>query len=101
MLYLCSLSSGSRESIEWRIVMDLNYELALLTDEEAELCLNGVLKGLTARDPNYEQVLNDPRQMTEVVTRVAAELGESTPPLANLEPKQKPKAIRVILVEMA
>jgi len=79
----------------------LVQQLALLTDVEAESCLNGVLKGLISLQPEFGDLLGSTEEMKEVLQAVASEAGQSVY-LGN-EPTgaTRAKAIRSILVEAA
>ncbi len=81
--------------------MELYPRLALLTDAEAEWCLNGILKGLTATQPVYAELLASPQEMTMVVEAVASDIGKPLPNIGEVSSQERPKAIRVILTEIA
>ncbi len=81
--------------------MNLYQKLALLTDAEVELCLNGLLKGLTVSEARFEQLLASPKDMSTVIRSVASEMGESLRQVREIAPAERPGAIRLILVEIA
>lgn len=81
--------------------MDLYQELALLTDAEAELCLNGVLKGLVATQPDLAEAMAEPKEMAKAVQMTAGELGKPLAAVSESKLKQRPKALRVVLVQIA
>jgi hypothetical protein len=80
---------------------ELYRELALLTDEEAKLCLNGLLKGLTIRNENYERLLKSSDEMVELIKADAQAQAAVAEKLLGVEPRQEATAVRVILVELA
>ncbi|MEW6731258.1 MAG: hypothetical protein AB1489_07965 [Acidobacteriota bacterium] len=81
--------------------MSLFQELALLTDNEAELCLNGILKGLISSHPMYEDLVSSPKEMEKVIQMAASDLGKQFPQIGEVTPQDRPKAIRIILTEIA
>ena len=76
---------------------ELYQRLALLTDAEAERCLNGILHSLAARNPKYKQLLASPNEMARVVESAASQLGRTLANIGEISPQERPKAIRVIL----
>ncbi len=80
--------------------MEVYQELALLTDAEAEMCLNGLLKGLTVTEPEYAALIARPQEMENVVAQVAEQVGTSVP-AAPFPPAERSKAVRAILVQVA
>lgn len=81
--------------------MDLYERLAQLTDAEAELCLNGVLKGLAEMQPKYADLLASPQEMASIIRTVASDSQQALPSVGEPTPQDRPKAIRVILTEIA
>jgi len=79
----------------------LYQKLALLTDAEAEQCLNGVLKGLMVAQPEYADLLSAPDQMAQVVQAAAADAGQAALQIGEVTSPERPKAIRAILAELA
>jgi hypothetical protein len=80
---------------------NLYKELALLTDDEAELCLNGLLKGLTIRTPEYDALLKSPEEMKEVIKAAFVEDGTGIEQISDVSPQDRPRAVRMLLVEIA
>jgi hypothetical protein len=80
---------------------ELYRELALLTDDEAKLCLNGLLKGLTIRNEDYESLLKSSDEMVELIKADAKTQAAAADKLLGLAPRQEATAVRVILVELA
>ncbi|MGB8644419.1 MAG: hypothetical protein WCF84_04230 [Anaerolineae bacterium] len=80
--------------------MELYPQLALLTDAEAEMCLNGLLKGLTVVEPEYAALVARPEEMESLLAQVAEQAGRPalTVPVS---PHPDPKAVRTILVQAA
>lgn len=76
-------------------------EIALLDDAQAELCLNGILKGLSDADPNTKQLIQLPHEMTAVLSSCAAEFQLRTKVIGEPTPRNRPGAVRLILVELA
>jgi hypothetical protein len=76
-------------------------KIALLTDDEAESCINGLLKGLTIENPDYARLLQSPSDMKKVIAAAATETGVSVAEVKDIEPQQGPKAVRHILLELA
>ncbi|MDZ8185280.1 MAG: hypothetical protein RMX96_10555 [Nostoc sp. ChiSLP02] len=82
--------------------MNLYHKLALLTDDEARICLNGVLKGLLALQPQYEALFASENQMQAAIEQVISELGQAPSSAIDTIKKQNTsKAIRLILIEIA
>ena len=81
--------------------MDVFRELAVMTDIEAETCLNGVMKGFAASSPSYDALAPQPERLRDALQSIAAEAGLSAPALAEPQAGLRPKAIRLILTEMA
>jgi hypothetical protein len=77
---------------------DLREQLALLTDNEAELCLNGLLKNLSIIDPPYEQLLGSSEDMEALIQAASEHRGVPLDRLDKSGPTRA-KAIRRILVE--
>ncbi|MET0622495.1 MAG: hypothetical protein ABW250_05915 [Pyrinomonadaceae bacterium] len=80
---------------------ELYRELALLTDEEAKLCLNGLLKGLTIRNEDYERLLKSSDEMVELIKADAQAQAAVAERLLGVEPRQEVTVVRAILVELA
>ena len=81
--------------------MKVYQELALLTDAEAELCLNGILNGLVAGEPKYANIVGSPREMETILKTIANDIGEPLDEVREVTPQERPKAIRTILTEIA
>jgi hypothetical protein len=81
--------------------MTLNEQLAILTDAEAELCLHGLLKGLTVLDAKYQRLLGTPNDIAAVIEQAAAQNGISISKAIELTPGQRPKAVRMLLADIA
>lgn len=81
--------------------MNIYQTLALLTDADAELCLNGLMKGLVAEQPNYAELLASPKDMATVIQTVASESGKKFSTIGEVTPQERPKAIRLILATIA
>jgi hypothetical protein len=81
--------------------MDLYQRLTQLTDAEAELCLNGVLKGLVEMQPIYADLLASPQEMATIIRTVASGNEQAHSMVGEPTPQDRPKAIRVILTEIA
>jgi len=81
--------------------MPLYQRLALLTDAEAELCLNGILKGLAAMNQKYAELLASPEDMAIVIQTAASHIGQQVTNIGEVTPQERPKAIRIILAEVA
>jgi hypothetical protein len=80
--------------------MELNLELALLSDAEAKNCLNGVLKGISAADPTFERLIASPKDMAYVFREIALQATGSDK-VDRIRIKDDPKLVRSILVEIA
>lgn len=78
--------------------MNLLGRVALLTDVEAEACLNFILKGLAAGSPEYEKLLASPTALKDVVAAAAKECGVTLPAEPTEAPASTAQAIRAILV---
>lgn len=77
----------------------LDRKLALLTDEEATKCLNGLLHGLSIEKEEFARLLQTPEDM-EAVIQEAVENKISPAKLENFSEKERSKAIRMLLVEL-
>jgi len=75
-------------------------KLAILTDEDAEKCLNGLLHGLTLEKPEYARLLGSTEDMEKVV-EAAAEKRIQPERVETITPEERSRAIRVLLVELA
>lgn len=74
----------------------LYRKLAVLTDEDAERCLNGLLHGLTIETPDYSRLLESTADMETVLQ--AAGVPDK---LRTLTPADRSRAIRILLTELA
>lgn len=81
--------------------MEVFRELALMTDAEAEICLQGVMKGYAAVDPEFEALAPQPAQLREVLRSIADAVGGSGSAMSEPSPAERPRAVRMVLVEMA
>ncbi len=81
--------------------MNLNKQLALMSDADAEICLNGILKGLITVQPLYAELLNSPGEMEKIVGMAAPGFKQSFSKLKEVITQEQPRAIRVLLIEMA
>ncbi len=81
--------------------MDLKHEIALMTDADAQNCLNGILKGWIATEEVYAEVVASKQEMTTVILTTAQELGQPLPAEIDRMPMDQTRAIRVILVAIA
>jgi len=82
--------------------MDIYRELAALSDEDAELCLNGVLKGFIIARPQYADIVSaPPGDLAAAVRELASDLGESIERLGEPAPIDRPRAVRLILIAIA
>jgi hypothetical protein len=80
----------------------LYRKLALLTDSEAELCLNGLLKGLTIREPTYSSVLLVPNEMLTIIREFASAAEVEAPrEIIETTPENRSQAVRMLLAEIA
>ncbi len=79
----------------------LHRKLALLTDNEAEQCLNNLVNGLTIRSPEYLSLLQSPEKMAEVITSDPAGDLNTAIQIDEPAPQKRPAAIRLILSEIA
>lgn len=79
----------------------LYRKLALLTDNEAELCLNNLLNGLTIRHPEYLSLLTSPAKMAEALNSTPAGEANTSVRIDEPSPQERPAAIRLILSEIA
>lgn len=75
-------------------------KIVLLTDDEVELCVNGLLKGLTIENRDYAILFQSPEKMKEVIAEAAAETGISVSDVKDIGPGQTPTAVRHILMEL-
>jgi hypothetical protein len=78
----------------------VHRKLALLTDEEAIKCINGLLHGLSIEREEFARLLQTPEDMKTVIQE-AAENKISPIKLENISEEERSKAIRVLLVELA
>ena len=74
--------------------------IALLTDGEASVCLNGVLKGVAAQSTDLEHLFADPKLMNAFLKEAAASLDVPLP-AATKAKSENNTAIRFVLVQMA
>jgi hypothetical protein len=79
----------------------LYQKLALLTDEEAERCIEGLLEGLRIENDEYAKLLGSPADIEQLVQAAAGEAGTTTATISQSTPQQQSKAIRVLLTELA
>jgi hypothetical protein len=81
--------------------MNTIEQLALLSDQEAESCLNGVLKGLSVTDPTFERLLRSPTDVQDAVRLISVDLGTEISQTDEPSTDRKPKVIRTVLVQIA
>jgi hypothetical protein len=81
--------------------MNTLEQVALLTDQEAESCLNGLLKGLSITDPTFKRLLRSPTDIQDAVRLVSADLGTEISQTDEPSTDQRPKVIRTVLVQIA
>lgn len=74
--------------------MDVYQGLALLTDAEAEQCLNRVVNGVVVQRPELQELLRSPEEM-------AAVTGRALPSVEDAALPDRPKALRAVLAQMA
>jgi hypothetical protein len=74
-------------------------KLALLTDEEATKCLNGLVRGLTIEKPEYGRLLDSPKDMEKIINTESG--GIQSKKIDAMSPQQQVRAIRVLLTELA
>lgn len=80
----------------------LHRKIDQLSDDEAEDCLNVLLKGLTIDKPEYAELLVSPDDMKKVIEKAAKEGSISVTTVREIEnPKQRAEAIRFILKGLA
>ncbi|MGZ5483202.1 MAG: hypothetical protein ACXWID_14595 [Pyrinomonadaceae bacterium] len=75
-------------------------KLAILTDEDAEKCLNGLLHGLTLEKPEYARLLGSTEDIKKVV-KAAADDKIQAERVEAITSEERSKAIRILLVELA
>jgi hypothetical protein len=75
-------------------------KLAVLTDNDCEKCLNGLLHGLSLEKPEYARLLASPEDIQQVI-RAAGENKIQPDNLNPTSPEEQSRAIRVLLVELA
>jgi hypothetical protein len=80
--------------------MELYRELALLTDAQAERCLNNIVAAYSAQK-GLKKVVAEKDAMQEAVSSAAAQMNVPLTGGVEIPAERKPEAIRVILVEMA
>ncbi len=91
-----------KQSVGENRTVNLYHKLALLTDNEAKICLNGVLKGLIALQPQYEALFASENQMQTVIEQITSEVGRSSSSAIDIiKDQDESKAIRLILTEIA
>jgi hypothetical protein len=87
--------------------MDLFREVALLTDNEAKACLNGVLNGLAIQKPEYRRLFANPEELQTLLNEAYSTVGSKISAgldhlnASNHDTEQQFKAIRLVLVEGA
>lgn len=74
-------------------------KLALLTDDEAGKCLNGLLHGLTIEKPEYGRLLASPKDMENIINTEGG--GIQSEQIDTMNSQQQAKAIRLLLTELA
>lgn len=85
-------------------VAELYRQLAMLTDVQAERCLQGVLEAFAARSPELRKFLGTEQAVAESMAQAGrlAGLGDKVPrQLSEGAVKDRPAAIRMLLVEIA
>lgn len=75
--------------------------IALLTDDEARACLNGVLKGRTARDEVLDSAVRDENALKRLIAEVSHGVGVPTGPVAEPSGHVQNRAARFVLVQYA
>ena len=82
---------------------ELYRELALLNDEEAKRCLEGVLATFAPKNPKLRKFYATEKAVANSIAQAAqlAMLGDKVPHLSEKAVKNQATAIRAILVEMA
>src|SRR5438552_710731 len=83
-----------------RKLMDRYRALAELTDADAELCLNGVLKGFAVQNPSYAEALRSPESLASAIEKLASGKGQHLA-VGEVAPDQRPRAVRMILLATA
>lgn len=81
--------------------MDAKSNLAKLSDDEAQDCLNALCKGLILDDDagRYASLFQQPSEMRNLVNNLAIE-SDLTPPIGDLD-HQSPAAVRAVLCLLA
>lgn len=80
---------------------NLYRKIALLTDAEAEDCINGLLKGLTIQNRDYARLLQSPSDMEEVIKAAAERAGVSSADVKAVDQPVGVKVVRETLLELA
>lgn len=81
--------------------VNLYRELALLTDAQAEHCLNDILRTLAIQEPKYAEIFDRPTEMQKIVESVAHDVDTPLANVGEVAPEYRPTAIRAILIEIA
>jgi len=81
--------------------MNLNQRLALLTDEEAERTLNGVLKVFIDGQEHGPELIKDEDSLREALLEMQRDAGLSQKDPDQLDTKNRCRLLRGVLVEMA
>ena len=78
----------------------LYRKLAILTDEDAVKCLNGLLHGLTIEKPEYARLLGSPEDLEKIIQTAGD--GKIQPERVRvISPEEQSRAIRILLIELA
>lgn len=100
-MYEVSRHTPEEHREEYVEAAEVYQQLALLTDNQAERCLNGVIGGLVETKPQYARLLVRPDDMSTVVQRVAEDTDHPLDvSVGEVDPEQRPEAIRLILAQM-